>query len=363
MIFQIQYNTRRWYDARSQQWLSVDPILFRAGDPNPRRYVGNDPVNQVDPSGLDPAGKMVLNRVRDLKESQRKVWLAMARFAEEAAAAGFVGGSGSQASLELLAEQIADGGEMPEQLKGMINRLTAAHDQYVKDYLKAAETVRYDMSRRWFPDGFTTDAGELLNKAPTRFDALPLSTGMGAKMAKAHNKIGNEAARLSSNADAAFKTLWAADKGLTAVQMATGLGGLAKEAFRLAVTNGVKCATKFIAVQALKMGVEEAAGAGVMWAADQLGIDPELISGGQALLGTIQMASALKAARAKINYCFPAGTLVHTDLGPRPIEQLQENDQVWSFDLVNQCWALRRVQSTFNALYMNRSCRSRCKAK
>ena len=122
--FQIQYNTRRWYDPALQQWLSVDPILFRAGDPNPRRYVGNDPVNQVDPSGLDPAGKMVLNRVRDLKESQHKVWLAMARFAEEAAAAGFVGGSGSQASLELLAEEIADGGEMPEQLKGMINRLT-----------------------------------------------------------------------------------------------------------------------------------------------------------------------------------------------------------------------------------------------
>jgi len=42
--FKIQYNTHRWYDPALQQWLSVDPILFRAGDPNPRRYVGNDPV-------------------------------------------------------------------------------------------------------------------------------------------------------------------------------------------------------------------------------------------------------------------------------------------------------------------------------
>jgi RHS repeat-associated protein len=48
----LQYNSARWYDAALMQWLSEDPIGFAAGDPNPRRYVGNDPVNKVDPSGL-----------------------------------------------------------------------------------------------------------------------------------------------------------------------------------------------------------------------------------------------------------------------------------------------------------------------
>jgi RHS repeat-associated protein len=47
-----QWNLNRWYDPGLHQWLSVDPILFEAGDPNPRRYVSNDPVNRVDPSGL-----------------------------------------------------------------------------------------------------------------------------------------------------------------------------------------------------------------------------------------------------------------------------------------------------------------------
>jgi RHS repeat-associated protein len=34
------------------RWLQQDPILFRAGDPNLYRVVGNNPTNKVDPSGL-----------------------------------------------------------------------------------------------------------------------------------------------------------------------------------------------------------------------------------------------------------------------------------------------------------------------
>src|SRR5262245_44429629 len=34
------------------QWLEEDPVDFDAADPNLRRFVGNNPTNLVDPSGL-----------------------------------------------------------------------------------------------------------------------------------------------------------------------------------------------------------------------------------------------------------------------------------------------------------------------
>jgi uncharacterized protein RhaS with RHS repeats len=41
------------YDTRIGRWLEEDPIEFEAGDPNLYRYVGNSPINFIDPSGED----------------------------------------------------------------------------------------------------------------------------------------------------------------------------------------------------------------------------------------------------------------------------------------------------------------------
>jgi RHS repeat-associated protein len=43
----------RSYDSTSGTWQQEDPISFSAGDANIRRYVGNDPVNYTDVSGLE----------------------------------------------------------------------------------------------------------------------------------------------------------------------------------------------------------------------------------------------------------------------------------------------------------------------
>ena len=48
----LYYYRARYYDARIGRFISSDPIEFQAGDFNFYRYVGNDPVNFVDPSGL-----------------------------------------------------------------------------------------------------------------------------------------------------------------------------------------------------------------------------------------------------------------------------------------------------------------------
>jgi len=53
---ELYYYRARYYDAGTQRFLSVDPIGFESGDFNHYRYVGNDPVNFRDPSGLWATG-------------------------------------------------------------------------------------------------------------------------------------------------------------------------------------------------------------------------------------------------------------------------------------------------------------------
>jgi RHS repeat-associated protein len=49
----IQHNGARDLVPALGKWMQEDPIGFQAGDANLRRYVGNDPVNHSDPSGLE----------------------------------------------------------------------------------------------------------------------------------------------------------------------------------------------------------------------------------------------------------------------------------------------------------------------
>jgi hypothetical protein len=58
---------------------------------------------------------------------------------------------------------------------------------------------------------------------------------------------------------------------------------------------------------------------------------------------------AAKALGQVLANCFPAGTLVATEAGPRAIEAVRKDDQVWAYDLVASCWCLCRVLQTFNS--------------
>jgi RHS repeat-associated protein len=48
----------RDYDPRTGRWLTKDPLQFSAGDANQYAYVGNDPINFVDPTGLHPCADL-----------------------------------------------------------------------------------------------------------------------------------------------------------------------------------------------------------------------------------------------------------------------------------------------------------------
>jgi RHS repeat-associated protein len=45
-------NRARWYEPATGKFINEDPSGFKGGDANLFRYVGNDPLDQVDPSGL-----------------------------------------------------------------------------------------------------------------------------------------------------------------------------------------------------------------------------------------------------------------------------------------------------------------------
>ncbi len=76
----LYYYRARWYDAGTGKFLSEDPLGFAAGDYNLSRYVGNDPLNSLDPSGLSKkrglgTGNAINTVVPRLDKEQHRYWL------------------------------------------------------------------------------------------------------------------------------------------------------------------------------------------------------------------------------------------------------------------------------------------------
>jgi RHS repeat-associated protein len=59
---QLYYYRARWYDPQAKRFISEDPIALEGGI-NLYAYVGNNPINKIDPFG--ESGTQVCNSVRD----------------------------------------------------------------------------------------------------------------------------------------------------------------------------------------------------------------------------------------------------------------------------------------------------------
>src|SRR5262249_18764046 len=55
----LQYNRARYYDPNTGRFVSEDPSRFASGSLNLYAYVGNDPVDLIDPSGLGPCDQVI----------------------------------------------------------------------------------------------------------------------------------------------------------------------------------------------------------------------------------------------------------------------------------------------------------------
>jgi len=62
----------RDYDPQVGRWISKDPILFRGRQTNLYVYVGNDPVNRIDPAGLKDRGWPLNGQITN--HSSQTVW-------------------------------------------------------------------------------------------------------------------------------------------------------------------------------------------------------------------------------------------------------------------------------------------------
>ncbi|QDU75307.1 hypothetical protein Pan97_23370 [Bremerella volcania] len=70
------------FDPTIGRWISEDPIGFEAADENLQRYVGNNPINSTDPSGLQKAGDLGLGEFSEtLFETtyNEEFWISIGR--------------------------------------------------------------------------------------------------------------------------------------------------------------------------------------------------------------------------------------------------------------------------------------------
>lgn len=80
----LYFMTSRYYDPSLGRFTSRDPVGFAAGDANLYRYVQNDPINSVDPSGLAPLVAPPSSMAVRLSQAFEEALLGGARTVSEA---------------------------------------------------------------------------------------------------------------------------------------------------------------------------------------------------------------------------------------------------------------------------------------
>ena len=108
----LYYYRARYYSPTLSRFISEDPAGFAAGDPNLYRYVGGDPVNATDPSGMFIIAPCVAGAAIDVALTVADNWLSgrkttlgdIAGSAVSGCVAGYVG-AGLGKALKWLGER------------------------------------------------------------------------------------------------------------------------------------------------------------------------------------------------------------------------------------------------------------------
>ena len=72
-----------------------------------------------------------------------------------------------------------------------------------------------------------------------------------------------------------------------------------------------------------------------------------LVVGSESVAAGDLLAAPNSAVLGKFRYCFPAGTLIPTPNGNVPIEDLNDGDEIVSWDTENDSQAVGKIANTF----------------
>ena len=353
---------QRTYGTGDGRFLSEDPV--RADEENLYRYVGNDPVNQIDPSGLDPAllgnlagracGPIVFRKVKQF----------------------FCGEDKPKPCKEVCNPKPADCpetlGELLESFKNLQSvKLLVALGLYengvykVKDLIKAvdrffddlldmikfaricclisAEDAKLALEIVTQLKGIVNELLEVITDvteeeaAELALDVLQLVLGL-LGMAPA---IGIVADVVDIVVSALRKDFWGAAIGCGCAIPALGIGGGAANIGMRRLPRLMETLAKF-AAKARKL-LEK-----IKSLADTIlnGIKKCLDKANdylKALKKKIDELLEKWKGKAEGGSCFVAGTLVHTKDGLCRIEDVSADSNIWSFDNNAKEWRLRKV--------------------
>jgi RHS repeat-associated protein len=288
----LYYYRARWYDPVLKQFISEDPLGFGGGDVNLRRYVGNHPV-----MGTDPFGQAEAIEEAVLKQ-----------------AAQILADSAIDAGCKLLEAWAQDELKDPW---GTFER-DFWHNVFVGAEHAALATAL----------GFVEDKLACASKAIGKvFSFIGPAANLFATFSTAQNLVYQVYTELTGVYTAAIRGVVTGDYRLLAVRTVCGLIRIAETviSFKMSLPGKTKCGYPRL-LTALYQGLRA------------VGIDP---------------VAELNAALDRItgfNHCFPAGTVVVTESGQRPIESIRAGERVWAKDLRDGRWKLRHVLQTFERM-------------
>ena len=284
----LYYFRGRYYDPVQGRFLNEDPLGFFAGDANLYRYIGNQPTAGTDPFGDDALVERAL-------EFQGNLFSAAAQ-AQIAAAIN--------SSFNLLEAWAQD-------------RLTAADLQMALDEVQSAGSKTLFAPLTAFGNAINATGGFIQ-------DVL------------------NGAWKSAAYRDQLFQNI-----SSTVVNSAFGLimGPLGGPLMTIAAPQLLLTQVAFNGINAL-----EAYQYYQQTGDSRLLLVRSMRAGVNIGLTLMQWRLNLSPTCNCLGHCFPAGTLVSTECGQRPIESIRPGERVWAMDLKDGQWKLRHVMETFTRL-------------
>jgi RHS repeat-associated protein len=317
------YDHTPWRDRSPTfgEWLQPDPSgIFGGGDTNLYRFVADDPINATDPSGL-ARGVPLRVTPQELAAVQEGLSTHSAPWATPEAYE-----LASLAATQLLASQ----------------RCMACHGtgvltgRDVRDVSAEAQIAIMRWTRTTTPEAAQAVIGRTRQSVERVFSRVE---GTSRVVGGAVTAVGGLAATETGVGAVIGVPLcaWSGDQigtGLKEIWQGRYHSSLGAQAIQSVAGTGVVGQGGSLAYDTLPPML--------------LGVLPDRVPRGGVAVGAARERAAVAPVRVN---CFPSNTFVGTDVGLRPIGQVQPGERVWAYDFHNGTWRLCVVECRHDSSY------------